>query len=95
LYDEYAASLAICTSIAGPSATRCEGNPAETEGRSGKAVFTLEAVEKDKGATINVSKDAWAKCVAAAREACPEGSFEGVCVGAATRGDVRFRLGSV
>ncbi|KAK3300960.1 uncharacterized protein B0H64DRAFT_27900 [Chaetomium fimeti] len=95
LYDEYAASLAICGSIAGPLATRCGGSPAETVGRSGKAVFELQATERAAGATINVSKDRWARCVAAAREACPQGSFEGVCVGGATKGDVKFRLGSV
>ncbi len=93
LYDEYAASLAICDGIEGPAATRCEGSRAETAGRSGGAHFALRAL--DSGASVNVSKDAWAGCVAAARAACPQGSFEGVCVGAATVGDVRFALTSV
>ncbi|KAK4252291.1 hypothetical protein C7999DRAFT_27015 [Corynascus novoguineensis] len=95
LYDEYAASLAICGSIAGPDATRCEGGLAETVGKSGAAAFKLEATQRDGGATISVSKEAWARCVAAAREACPTGRFRGVCVGGATRGDVRFELMSV
>ncbi|AEO53992.1 hypothetical protein MYCTH_2295999 [Thermothelomyces thermophilus ATCC 42464] len=95
LYDEYAASLAICGSIAGPGATRCEGNPAETVGTSGRAAFALQATERDRGATINVSKEAWARCVAAAREACPQGRYRGVCVGGATKGDVSFELMSV
>ncbi|KAK4152425.1 hypothetical protein C8A00DRAFT_16256 [Chaetomidium leptoderma] len=98
LYDEHAASLAICSSIAGSSATRCEGAPRETVGRSGKAVFTLQATERDSsggGAGITLSKAAWMGCVAAAREACPEGSFRGVCVGGATRGDVQFTLTSL
>jgi hypothetical protein len=95
LYEEHAASLQICTSIAGPSSTHCAGSPAETAGRSGKAEFVLAATERARGATINVTKERWMRCVSAAREMCPEGAFEGVCVGAATRGDVWFELRSV
>lgn len=64
-------------------------------GTSGRAAFALRAVERDSGATINVSEEAWARCVAAARDACPQGSFRGVCVGGATKGDVSFELMSV
>ncbi|KAL2122903.1 hypothetical protein VTJ04DRAFT_3358 [Mycothermus thermophilus] len=47
----------------------------------------------EEEATINVTKEAWAACVAAARAVCPMGSFEAVCVGAATRReDVWFQL---
>jgi hypothetical protein len=93
LYDEYAASLAICGGISGLTGNaKCEGTPAETEGRSGGAVFKLRALENDKGAGIDISKEAWTWCVAAARAACPEGSFEAVCRGGATRGDVGFSL---
>ncbi|KAK4128566.1 hypothetical protein N657DRAFT_585698, partial [Parathielavia appendiculata] len=93
LYDEYAASLAICGGISGP-AGKCAGTPAETEGRSGRARFALRALGRDGGAGIDISKEPWTRCVAAARAACPEGSFEAVCVGGATRGDVGFSLTS-
>jgi hypothetical protein len=84
--------LAICGGIAGSSVGRCGGSRRETEGRSGRAVFAARAVRD--GATINVSKDRWVQCVGAARQACPTGSFQAVCVGGATRGDVEFTFTS-
>ncbi|KAK3310548.1 uncharacterized protein B0T15DRAFT_41644 [Chaetomium strumarium] len=92
-YDEHAAMLGICGGIAGSSVGSCRGSPATTTGRSGKAQFTARATQK--GATISISKDSWAACVGAARQACPKGSFRGVCLGGATRGDVAFELTSV
>ncbi|KAL2126350.1 hypothetical protein VTI74DRAFT_1134 [Chaetomium olivicolor] len=96
-HDEHAATLAICGGLAGGTAasatTTCDGSAGETEGRSGTALFTLRAVES--GAGVKISKEEWVACVRAAREACPRGSVEGVCVGGATRGDVRFSLRAV
>lgn len=85
--------LAICGGIAGASVGACQGSPAETTGRSGRAVFTARATQE--GASINISKDRWVACVGAAREACPVGSFRAVCAGGATRGNVVFTLAAV
>ncbi|KAH6619665.1 hypothetical protein B0J18DRAFT_250732 [Chaetomium sp. MPI-SDFR-AT-0129] len=115
LHDEHAASLAICSSIAGRRhADHCQTLlPQTTEGRVGSAVFRLEALEEHDDQQqqhrlagegmarmtrrrINVSKEAWMGCVAAAREQCPQGGLEGRCVGVATGGgDVWFSLGGV
>ncbi|KAK4105291.1 hypothetical protein N658DRAFT_462394 [Parathielavia hyrcaniae] len=100
LHEEYAASLAICgggLSGSGPAAKKCgrgAAAAAEAEGRSGRARFALRALERDAGAGIDLSREAWTRCVAAARAACPVGSFEAVCVGGATTGDVGFSLTS-
>ncbi|KAK4145480.1 uncharacterized protein C8A04DRAFT_10651 [Dichotomopilus funicola] len=106
LHDEHAASLAICSSIAGRRhASHCQTLlPQTTEGRVGSAVFRLEALDEGQQQPmegisrrrINVSKEAWMGCVAAAREQCPQGGLEGRCVGVATGGgDVWFSLGGV
>ncbi|AEO66022.1 uncharacterized protein THITE_2113751 [Thermothielavioides terrestris NRRL 8126] len=92
-YDQHAAMLAICDGIAGPSISACGGAPASTVGRSGRAAFAVRAAQD--GARITLSKDRWVGCVGAARRACPAGSFEAVCVGGATRGDVVFSLTAV
>ncbi|KAL2022804.1 hypothetical protein VTK56DRAFT_4620 [Thermocarpiscus australiensis] len=92
-HDETAAELAICGGIAGSATAQCGGAPAETEGRSGTALFTLRAV--NAGATINIAKDRWVQCVRAAREACPTGSMSGICFGGASSGNVGFTLTSM
>lgn len=83
------ALLAICGGIAG-SIQFCGGNPATTVGESGTSKFTLTVA--DEGATINISKGRWERCVKAARLACPTGTFESTCVGGATTGNVGFSL---
>ncbi|KAI1266004.1 hypothetical protein F5Y18DRAFT_34637 [Xylariaceae sp. FL1019] len=88
-HDQNVAELAICGGIAG-SITKCGGTPESTDGTSGTAQFTLNAVTD--GATINISKGRWEQCVRAARAVCPTGSMTGTCAGGASRGDVEFTL---
>lgn len=88
-HDQNAAELSICGGIAG-SITKCQGAPTSTEGISGTAKFTLNAV--DDGATINISKGRWEQCVRAARAVCPTGSMRGTCAGGGSTGDVAFTL---
>lgn len=61
-----------------------------TQARVGSALFTLKAVEP--GSTINITKKRWEQCVHAARAACPTGSLTAMCLGGASKGDVRFSL---
>ncbi|KAF2199315.1 hypothetical protein GQ43DRAFT_442589 [Delitschia confertaspora ATCC 74209] len=88
------AILSICNGIAG-TIQRCNGSPSSTVGASGTSKFTLSATEAGSGATINISKGRWERCVWAARLSCPQGTFTSTCVGGATRGDVRFVLEEV
>ncbi|KAK3337122.1 hypothetical protein B0T19DRAFT_411570 [Cercophora scortea] len=88
-HDQNVAELAICGGIAG-AITKCNGQPSTTTGRSGTALFTLNAVTP--GATINISKGRWEQCIRAARAVCPTGSMSGTCVGGASSGNVAFTL---
>ncbi|KAF2474204.1 uncharacterized protein BDR25DRAFT_216063, partial [Lindgomyces ingoldianus] len=83
------AILSICGGIAG-TIQKCGGSPASTVGQSGTSKFTLNAV--DAGATINISKGRWERCVKAAQLTCPSGTFQSTCIGGATVGDVAFSL---
>ena len=92
-HDQNIAELAICGGISG-EATRCEGAPARTAGESRSARFALRATEEDAGATINITKARWEKCIRAARAVCPTGSMRATCVGGASKGGVHFVLDS-
>ncbi|KAK7190184.1 hypothetical protein PSPO01_03905 [Paraphaeosphaeria sporulosa] len=84
------AILSICGGIAG-AITKCGGAPTSTTGISGTSKFTLDATQA--GATINISKGRWERCVKAAQLTCPGGSFASTCLGgAAPGGDVKFSL---
>lgn len=83
------AILSICGGIAG-SIQKCGGSPTSTVGENGGSRFDLSAT--DAGATINISKGRWERCVKAAQLTCPTGTFESTCVGGATTGDVKFSL---
>ncbi|ORY09898.1 hypothetical protein BCR34DRAFT_362863 [Clohesyomyces aquaticus] len=86
------AILSICGGIAG-SIQKCGGAPASTIGQSGTSKFELKALQA--GATINISKGRWERCVKAAQLTCPTGTFTSTCVGGATVGDVGFSLTEV
>jgi hypothetical protein len=88
-HDTNVAILSICGGIAG-AITKCEGNPTSTVGQSGTSKFTLNPV--NAGATLNVSKGRWERCVKAAKLTCPNGSFDSTCVGGTSDGDFTFRL---
>ncbi|KAB2568658.1 hypothetical protein DBV05_g12663 [Lasiodiplodia theobromae] len=88
-HDTNVAILSICGGIAG-SIQKCGGSPSSTTGESGTARFDLSTT--DAGATINISKGRWERCVKAARLTCPTGTFESTCIGGATSGDVKFTL---
>jgi hypothetical protein len=88
-HDTNVAILSICGGIAG-AITKCEGNPTSTVGQSGTSKFTLNPV--NEGATLNVSKGRWERCVKAAKLTCPNGSFDSTCVGGTSDGDFTFRL---
>ncbi|OCL09651.1 hypothetical protein AOQ84DRAFT_388028 [Glonium stellatum] len=83
------AILSICGGIAG-SIQECGGNPTSTTGASGTSLFTLNATTS--GATINISKGRWERCVKAAQLTCPTGTFSSTCTGGATAGNVAFSL---
>lgn len=83
------AILSICGGIAG-DITKCGGAPTSTTGQAGSAKFELDAVQD--GATINISKGRWERCVRAARAVCPTGSLTATCLGGASKGDVQFTL---
>lgn len=83
------AILSICGGIAG-SIEFCGGNPATTTGQSGTSLFTLNPT--DAGATINISKGRWERCIKAAQITCPTGTFQSTCIGGATTGNVNFSL---
>lgn len=83
------ATLSICGGIQG-AIQKCGGSPRSTTGESGTARFTLTPTVA--GATINVSKGRWEGCIRAARAVCTAGSFESVCKGGASEGDVAFTL---
>ncbi|KAI1869110.1 hypothetical protein JX265_002972 [Neoarthrinium moseri] len=88
-HDQNVAELGICGGIAG-SITKCGGAPQSTTGKSGTALFTLNAATS--GATINISKGRWEGCIRAARAVCPTGSVSGTCTGGASTGNVDFTL---
>lgn len=88
-HETNVAILSICGGIAG-SIQKCGGSPTSTVGASGGSRFDLAAT--DAGATINISKGRWERCVKAAQLTCPTGTFESTCVGGATSGDVKFSL---
>ncbi|KAK6382102.1 hypothetical protein LTS17_003987 [Exophiala oligosperma] len=82
-HDTNVAVLSICGGIAG-SIQKCEGNPATTVGASGTSKFTLTPVTQ--GATLNVSKGRWERCVRAAQAVCPTGTFTSTCKGGVSEG---------
>ena len=84
-HDKNVAILSICGGIAG-AIQKCGGNPTTTVGESGTAKFTLTALGADSGATINVSKGRWERCVIAARSICPTGTLSSNCVGGTSDG---------
>ncbi|KAF2181794.1 hypothetical protein K469DRAFT_493901, partial [Zopfia rhizophila CBS 207.26] len=88
-HDTNVAILSICSGIAG-SIQKCGGSPTSTVGESGTSKFELNAV--DSGATINISKGRWERCVKAAQLTCPTGTFTSTCVGGASTGNVAFSL---
>ncbi|KAF1837921.1 hypothetical protein BDW02DRAFT_565423 [Decorospora gaudefroyi] len=88
-HDTNVAILSICGGIAG-AITKCQGNPTSTTGQSGTSRFELNPV--NAGATLNVSKGRWERCVKAAKLTCPQGSFESTCVGGTSDGDFNFSL---
>ncbi|KIW15404.1 hypothetical protein PV08_05450 [Exophiala spinifera] len=77
-HDTNVAVLSICGGIAG-SIQKCGGNPQTTVGASGTSKFTLTPVTQ--GATLNVSKGRWERCVRAAQAVCPTGTFTSTCIG--------------
>ncbi|OCK77266.1 hypothetical protein K432DRAFT_268854, partial [Lepidopterella palustris CBS 459.81] len=83
------AILSICGGIAG-TIEFCGGNPTSTTGQSGTSLFTLNPTTA--GATINISKGRWERCIKAAQLTCPTGTFKSTCIGGATVGDVAFSL---
>jgi len=88
-HDENVAQLSICGGIAG-SITKCGGAPASTVGQSGTAKFSLKPLTA--GATLNISKGRWERCIKAARQACPTGSLKATCPSGASSGDTEFTL---
>ncbi|KAI9157889.1 hypothetical protein HJFPF1_05873 [Paramyrothecium foliicola] len=88
-HDENVAQLQICGSIAG-AIQKCNGSPTSTVGQSGSAKFSLKPVTA--GATINISKGRWERCIKAARAECPTGSLRAVCPLGASTGDTEFIL---
>lgn len=89
-HDEAVAELAICEGGIAGSVQKCRGSPTETKGEAGTARFSLKTMRE--GATINIAKDRWERCVRAARAVCPTGTFRAVCSGGASKGDVEFFL---
>ncbi|KXJ86000.1 hypothetical protein Micbo1qcDRAFT_153462 [Microdochium bolleyi] len=88
-YDENVAQLAICGGIAG-KITKCGGAPTSTIGQSGTAKFSLKPLTA--GATLNISKGRWERCIKAARKTCQNGSLKATCPGGASSGDTEFTL---
>ncbi|POS85539.1 hypothetical protein EPUL_001209 [Erysiphe pulchra] len=88
-HDSNVALLQICGGIA-KEIQKCRGNPTSTEGQSGTALFKLNPVEQ--GATINVSKGRWERCIRAAKAVCPTGEYHSTCKGGTSNGDLNFSL---
>ncbi|KAJ1323492.1 hypothetical protein MN608_11647 [Microdochium nivale] len=88
-HDENVAQLQICGGIAG-TITKCGGAPTSTVGQSGTAKFSLKPLTA--GATLNISKGRWERCIKAARKVCPTGSLTTTCPGGASSGDTAFTL---
>ncbi|KAL6240675.1 hypothetical protein RBB50_012385 [Rhinocladiella similis] len=82
-HDTNVAILSICGGIAG-SIQKCGGDPETTVGASGTSKFTLTPVTQ--GATLNVSKGRWERCVRAAQAVCPTGTFTSTCIGGVSEG---------
>lgn len=64
--------------------TEMRRQPATTVGASGTSKFTLTPVTQ--GATLNVSKGRWERCVRAAQAVCPTGTFTSTCKGGVSEG---------
>ncbi|KAH6689214.1 hypothetical protein F5X68DRAFT_260749 [Plectosphaerella plurivora] len=89
-HDEAVAELAICDGGIAGSVQKCRGSPTETKGVAGTARFSVKTMRK--GATIEISKERWERCVRAARAVCPTGTYRAVCAGGASKGDIEFFL---
>ncbi|KAK4230466.1 hypothetical protein QBC38DRAFT_27927 [Podospora fimiseda] len=88
-HDELAAELSICSGQIAQG--KCRENGKESVGRVGTAMFTVRSMGSSDS-KINLTKQRWEGCVAAARGQCPTGSLSGICVGGGIEGDVGFTL---